>query len=179
MTQIPSFREDHISQIPALQLLQNLGYSYLTPEEALQLRGGKTTSVLLETVLETQLRTLNSIRYKGQQHLYTENNIQAGIQALKNVPLQEGLISANEAVYNLLTLGHALEQTIAGDKKSYTLQYINWQEWHKNVFHVTEEFAVQRAGSHEHYRPDLVLFGGDNVTAWAAKDRCGSKCNAA
>lgn len=158
MTQIPSFREDHISQIPALQLLQNLGYSYLTPEEALQLRGGKTTSVLLETVLETQLRTLNSIRYKGQQHLYTENNIQAGIQALKNVPLQEGLISANEAVYNLLTLGHALEQTIAGDKKSYTLQYINWQEWHKNVFHVTEEFAVQRAGSHEHYRPDLVLF---------------------
>ena len=43
---IPSFQEDHISQIPALQFLQNLGYTYLTPEEALQLRGGKTTAVL-------------------------------------------------------------------------------------------------------------------------------------
>jgi type I restriction enzyme R subunit len=44
----PSFKEDHISQIPALQLLQNLGYQYLTPEEALQLRGNKTTNVLLD-----------------------------------------------------------------------------------------------------------------------------------
>lgn len=34
----PSFKEDHISQIPALQLLQKLGGQYLTPEEALQLR---------------------------------------------------------------------------------------------------------------------------------------------
>ena len=27
-----SFKEDHISQIPALQLLQKLGYTYLTPD---------------------------------------------------------------------------------------------------------------------------------------------------
>jgi type I restriction enzyme R subunit len=47
----PSFKEDHISLIPALQLLQKLGYQYLTPEEALQLRGNKTTNVLLEDVL--------------------------------------------------------------------------------------------------------------------------------
>jgi type I restriction enzyme R subunit len=154
----PSFQEDHISQIPALQFLQNLGYQYLSPEEALQLRGGKTASVLLEGVLETQLPNINSIQYKGQQYAYTPSNIQAGINALKDVPLQEGLIAANETVYNLLTMGKALEQTIDGDKKSYTLQYINWTDWSKNVFHVTEEFAVQRAGSHEHYRPDLVLF---------------------
>jgi hypothetical protein len=30
----PSFKEDHISQIPALQLLQNIGHAYLNPEEA-------------------------------------------------------------------------------------------------------------------------------------------------
>jgi len=155
---MPSFHEDHISQIPALQFLQNLGYTYLSPEEALQLRGGKTSSILLEGVLEAQLPKINSIQYKGKKHVYTDSNIQAGIQALKDVPLQEGLITANEAVYNLLTMGKALEQTIDGDKKSYTLQYINWGAWDKNVFHVTEEFAVQRAGSHEHYRPDLVLF---------------------
>lgn len=154
----PSFQEDHISQIPALQFLQNLGYTYLTPEEALQLRGGKTSSVLLEGVLEAQLPTINSIQYKGQKYAYSESNIQAGINALKDVPLQEGLIAANETMYNLLTMGKALEQTIDGDKKSYTLQYINWGAWDKNVFHVTEEFAVQRAGSHEHYRPDVVLF---------------------
>jgi len=39
----PSFKEDHISQIPALQILMKLGYTYLSPEEALQFRGNKTT----------------------------------------------------------------------------------------------------------------------------------------
>ena len=30
-----SFKEDHISQIPALLMLEKLGYTYLTPDEAL------------------------------------------------------------------------------------------------------------------------------------------------
>ena len=34
----PSFLEDHISQLPALQLLLKLGYTYLSPEEALAQR---------------------------------------------------------------------------------------------------------------------------------------------
>jgi hypothetical protein len=33
MMNTPSFQEDHISQVPALQLLQNLGYTYLRPQE--------------------------------------------------------------------------------------------------------------------------------------------------
>ena len=56
----PSFKEDHISQIPALQLLQKLGYTYLTPSEADLLRGGKTTNVLLDDILRKQLKEINS-----------------------------------------------------------------------------------------------------------------------
>ncbi|MCB0560716.1 MAG: hypothetical protein H6573_28325 [Lewinellaceae bacterium] len=52
----PSFQEGHISQLPALQFLQDLGFTYLSPEETLQLRGGKTSAVLLESMLEEQLR---------------------------------------------------------------------------------------------------------------------------
>lgn len=154
----PSFKEDHISQIPALQLLQKMGYTYLSPAEVADLRNGKTTTVLLESILRKQLQRINHIQYKGTRHNYTTSNIQSGIQALKEVPLQEGLIAANETLYNLLTLGRALEQTIEGDKKSYTLQYIDWKNWENNVFHVVEEFKLQRAGSHEHYIPDIVLF---------------------
>ena len=61
----PSFKEDHISQIPALQLLQKLGYQYLTPDEALQLRGGKTSNVLLEGILRKQLKEINRAPVKG------------------------------------------------------------------------------------------------------------------
>lgn len=42
----PSLQEDHVSRLPALQFLHNLGYIYLSPEEALQLRGGKTAAVI-------------------------------------------------------------------------------------------------------------------------------------
>ncbi len=55
---IPSFKEDHISQIPALQFLQKMGYEYLTPDEAIRLRGNKTTNVLLEDILRKQLKEI-------------------------------------------------------------------------------------------------------------------------
>lgn len=45
------FDEKHLSQIPALQVLINLCFTYLTPAEALAARGGKTGQVLLEDIL--------------------------------------------------------------------------------------------------------------------------------
>jgi type I restriction enzyme R subunit len=155
----PSFKEDHISQIPALQMLVNLGYNYLSPAEADRQRGGKTTNVLLEDVLRKQLKEINSIRVSASKtSIFTDENIERGILALKNLPMNEGYIAASERAYNLLTLGQALEQSVDGDKKSFTLQYIDWKNISNNVFHVTEEYSVMRSTSKEHYRPDLVLF---------------------
>lgn len=155
----PSFKEDHISQIPALQMLVNLGYIYLSPAEAERLRGGKRSNVLLEDVLRKQLKEINSIKVSATKtSIFTDENIERGILVLKNLPMNEGYIFACEKAYNLLTLGHALEQSIDGDKRSFTLQYIDWKNISNNVFHVTEEFSVIRSNSKEHYRPDLVLF---------------------
>jgi type I restriction enzyme R subunit len=155
----PSFKEDHISQIPALQMLVNLGYTYLSPAEADRQRGGKTSNVLLEDVLRKQLKEINSFRVSATKtSIFTDDNIERGILALKNLPMNEGYIAASEKAYNLLTLGQALEQSVDGDKKSFTLQYIDWKNISNNVFHVTEEFSVMRSTSKEHYRPDLVLF---------------------
>jgi type I restriction enzyme, R subunit len=156
----PSFKEDHISQIPALQMLVNLGYTYLSPAEADRQRGGKMTNVLLEDILRKQLREINSEKtISSTKTTYlSEANIDKGIQILKNLPMNEGYIAACEKAYNLLTLGQALEQSVDGDKKSFTLQYIDWKTFDNNVFHVSEEFSVMRSSSKDHYRPDLVLF---------------------
>jgi len=157
--QTPSFKEDHISQIPALQLLIKLGYTYLSPDEALQLRGNKTTNVILEDILRKQLKEINVRKVSStREMIFSDANIENGIQALKDMPMNEGYIAACEQAYNLLTLGKALEQSIDGDKKSFTLQYIDWQDIGNNVFHVTEEYSVMRSTSKEHYRPDIVLF---------------------
>lgn len=156
----PSFKEDHISQIPALQLLQKLGYTYLSPAEADKFRGGKTTNVLLEEILRKQLREINSsIKISSTKTTYiSEANIENGIRALKELPMNEGYISACETAYNLITLGKAFEQSFDADKKSVTLNYIDWKNIENNVFHVTEEYSVMRSKSKDHYRPDLVLF---------------------
>jgi len=151
------FNEKYLSQIPALQLLITLGYGYLTPEQALAARGGKPGQVLLEEVLRERLKKINRIQYKGQSYLFSEENIQTAIQRLKNVKY-DGLLKTNEAIYDLLTLGVALEQSIEGDSKSFTLNYIDWKNPANNVFHVTAEFPVERTRSVETCRPDIVLF---------------------
>ena len=154
-----SFKENNISQAPALELLAKMGYQYLSPEEAMAMRDNKTSNVLLEDILRQQLRNLNSIRIGSHSEArFSEQNIEKGVVALRNVPMDGGYLNANETVYNMLTLGKAFEQSIDGDKKSYTMRYIDWEHPEKNVFHVTEEFTVTRAGSNDTYRPDIVLF---------------------
>ncbi len=151
------FNEKYLSQIPALQLLINLGFEYLPPSKALAARQGKTGNILLEGILRDQIKRINRINYKGHEFLFSEENIQTAIQKLKNVKY-DGLLKTNEAVYDLITLGTALEQTIEGDSKSYNLNYIDWRVWENNVFHVLAEYSVERSRSTEIIRPDIVLF---------------------
>lgn len=151
------FNEKYLSQIPALQQLINLGYHYLTPEQALAERGGRTSNIIMEGILRKQLKKINRINYKGGEYLFSEENIQSAIQKLKNFKF-DGLQKTNEAIYDLITLGSAMEQTIEGDSKSFTLNYIDWKTPSNNSFHVVAEFSVERARSTETVRPDIVLF---------------------
>ncbi len=45
-----------------------------------------------------------------------------------------------------------------GSKKSFTIQYIDWNNIENNVFHVVEEFVVERMDGRGTVRPDIVLF---------------------
>ncbi len=155
--EVPSFKEDHISQIPALQLLIKMGYQYISPEDCLKERQGKTSNVLLENILEAQLQNINQFTFRGITRKFSNKNITAAIDALKNIPF-DGLIRTNEQIYDLLSLGKSFEEIIQGNFKSFNLNYINWENPHNNVFHVTEEFEVEKLKSHEHRRPDIVLF---------------------
>ncbi len=149
--------EKYLSQIPAVQLLVAMGYEYISPAEALRERQERTSNVLLENILRTQLKEINRIRYKGGEYLFSEENIQSAVQKLKNIKY-DGLLKTNEAIYDLLTLGAAMEQIIEGDSKSFNLNYIDWRNGERNRFHVTVEYSVERSRSTESARPDIVLF---------------------
>lgn len=149
--------EKHLSQLPAVQLLVAMGYEYISPAEALKERQSRTSNVLLENILRSQLKEINRIRYKSNEYLFSEENIQSAIQKLKNIKY-DGLLKTNEAIYDLITLGTAMEQTIEGDSKSFNLNYIDWRNIKRNRFHVTVEYSVERSRSTETARPDIALF---------------------
>lgn len=150
-----NYTEYNDSQKPALALLQKMGWQYLSPEEVFAARGEMFTNVLLDAILAKQLSKINAFDYKGASYKFSTGSIQGAINALKNVP-NEGLVQTNERVYDLITLGKSFNETVQGDRKAYTVNYIDWQHPENNVFHVTEEFEVE--GGKGKRRPDIVLF---------------------
>lgn len=70
----------------------------------------------------------------------------------------QSLLLTNEPFYELLPLGINLPKTIDGDRRSYSLRYLDGQHPERNVYHVAEEFVVERQGSHATRQPYLVLF---------------------
>jgi hypothetical protein len=89
------FQEIISSQLPALHLLSTWGYSYLTPTQALEARGGKRGLPVLTQVLEANLKRLNQISYKGKPFDFTPENIRKGVDALANLPFESHLTTAH------------------------------------------------------------------------------------
>ncbi|MGL6066190.1 MAG: type I restriction endonuclease subunit R [Cetobacterium sp.] len=152
----PLFKEEHISQIPAIELLMKLGYYYLSPEEVSEQREKSLGKVILKGILEEQLKKINSFNYKNEEYKFSEKSVKNAL-SLIDVGLENGLIKANENVYDLLMLGKNMEETVEGNKQSYQLYYIDWKNFENNIFHVVEEFEVLGETGQQR-RPDIVLF---------------------
>jgi len=126
-----------------LQLLQKLGYNYLSLDEALQAKGNKTTNVILEDVLRKQLKEINSEkRISSTKTTYISNaNIENGIRALKDLPMNEGYVAACEVAYNLITLGKAFEQSIMAIKKVLRYNTLIGKTWTTMCFMLRKNTA--------------------------------------
>lgn len=157
MMRSSSYDEQYISQQPALDVLQGLGYTPISPEQAEAMRGN-LHEVLLKPIVENKLKELNSYEYQGVTHKFSDANIQQAIRDLDE-PLTEGLIKANEKIYETLMLGRTYTESLPdGSRKSYTIQYVDWENIGNNIFHVVEEFSVERMDGRGTIRPDIVLF---------------------
>ena len=101
MANAPKFQEEYAAKIPAMTLLAGLGWSFLSPQEALALRGGKQDRVVLREVLRDVL-SKRTFQYAGKSYPLSENSIDNTISHLCSPALNEGLQHANEAIYNHL-----------------------------------------------------------------------------
>jgi len=151
--------EKHQSQVPALQLLVALGFTPLSQEEALRLRGGRLRNVVLDDVLADQLMRINRFTHRGREYSFDLEDAHEAMRRLKPTPdRMKGLRGTNQDIYDSLVLGTTITKSIDGDSKSYSFRYVDWDKPENNVFHVTAEFSVERTASSQTKRCDIVAF---------------------
>lgn len=157
MTPVPQTKEQFSAHIPALHLLSAMGWEYLSPSACLSLRSS-TSEVLLKPILIEFLRD-RRFEYKGEWYPLSNNAIDQIIRDISAPSLHEGLLAANERIYEKLTLGITVTEFMADGKKHQpTIALIDWQDYQANRFHVTEEMEILSAQGTHTRRPDVVCF---------------------
>ena len=152
-----AYLEINASQRPALALFEAMGYTYISPTDCDKQRGSRY-HVLLRDILRGQLRRLNRYAYAGAENEFSAANIERAMEDLDE-PLTDGLVRTSEKIYDALLLGKSYPETVGeGKMLSFNLRYIDWETPQNNMFHVTEEFAVDSQDRQHNARPDIVLF---------------------
>lgn len=152
-----AYLEINASQRPSLALFEAMGYTYISPADCDKQRGSRY-HVLLRDILRGQLRRLNRYAYAGAENEFSAANIERAMEDLDE-PLTDGLVRTSEKIYDALLLGKSYPETVGeGKMLSFNLRYIDWETPQNNMFHVTEEFAVDSRDRQHNARPDIVLF---------------------
>lgn len=157
-----SYDELNISQAPALEVLENMGYTVIRESESDYVYNELRDSLynpVLKPVLRDQLKMINSYNFKGDNHLFSDANIERAIQDI-DIPLTDGLLNTNEKIFDALLLGKSYEEKISDvdGSRSFNLYYIDFQNIENNVFHAIEEYSVEKETGDGTARPDIVLF---------------------
>lgn len=156
MRRAPDTREEAAAKLPALHVLMAMGWDYLSPKQALASRGSER-AVLLGDVLRVHL-TAHRFDYKGQRYPLSPSGIDQVMREVSATGLSEGLLAANKAIYQHLTLGITVTEFVDGHKTSVTVPLLNWADITTNSFHVTEELSVERPAGLGRFRPDIVCY---------------------
>jgi type I restriction enzyme R subunit len=146
MTRQQPWDELHLAENPAIELLQRLGYTYVTPE-ALEQERETLRDVVLTSRLSASLKKLNP--------WLSEGNLQKAVKAVTGIQAAS-LIEANQAVYEALTYGKSLEQDRGDGKKGQTVRFFDFDKPESNDFTVTRQYKIK--GTKKHIIPDVVAF---------------------
>ena len=143
-------------QFPLIRYAQEAGWEYLPPEEALRLRGGKKSGLVLGDLLISQLQKLNPgvVDRQGAEEVVK--------RLLRVSPSIEGNLEAWEYMKGLKTL------FIEAERRERNVRLLDPVNVGANTFHVTDEFPFE-SGNHR-IRADVVfLINGIPVIIVEAK----------
>ncbi|MBI5498011.1 MAG: type I restriction endonuclease subunit R [Deltaproteobacteria bacterium] len=138
------WNEANLSEHPAVQLLEELGYQYAPPED-LESERDSFKETVLPGRLMAALKRLNP--------WISDDTAQRAVRAVTGVP-STSLIEASERIHTLF-YGFSLEQEGKDGKRSRDVRFFDFENASNNEFIVTRQFKVQ--GARKHIIPDVVV----------------------
>jgi len=151
------FDEARQSQLPFVELLINMGYTYLPVAESMKQRRGDTSKFILKDIAFEALSRINEYEMNGDVLKFADKDIWEAVDELENIQY-EGLIDTSKNIFNLImptTGGKSVKVFSNGKSVSKSLKYIDFQNPENNSFHVAVEFE---ATGRSNIRPDIVVF---------------------
>jgi type I restriction enzyme R subunit len=137
--------EDAVEHV-AIELLEEQGYSYLTPEEW-EAERGDLSNVLLKGRLKIAIDKLNPT--------IPEEAREQALRVVSNLPSQN-LVENNEAFHRMLTDGIDVEYMSDHGVKGDKVWLIDFEKPTENDLIVCNQFTVIQNNTNK--RPDVVLF---------------------
>lgn len=151
------FDEAKQSQLPAVEMLVNLGWTYISRDEVLRERKGDTRNFILRDIAAAKLMELNSYEVDGTDYKFSEKDVLDAIDELEHLPY-EGLNDTAQKVYNMImptSGGKTIKVNAGGRIVSKNFRFIDFKNIENNAFHVTVEYE---ATGKDTIRPDIVCF---------------------
>ena len=152
-----NFDEARQSQLPFVELLLNMGYTYISVDDALRQRGGDTSNFILSDIAAQKLMEINSYEVDGVEYKFSEKDVRDAIDELEHIQY-EGLIDTAQKIYNMImptSGGKTIKINQGGKKISKNFRFIDFENIQNNAFHVSVEFV---ASGKQNIRPDIVCF---------------------
>lgn len=151
------FDEAKQSQLPAVEMLVKLDYTYLSREEVARMRGDDTGVFILTDIAAQKLMEINSYEAGGVEYKFTEKEVRDSITELERMQY-EGLIDTSQKIYNMVMPtagGKTIKVNVGGKSLSKNFRFIDFKHPERNAFHVAVEFTVT---GKQNIRPDIVCF---------------------
>ena len=137
-------------ELPALEQLQSLGWSYientkLSPDESDERNSFK--DVVLENRLAASIKRINP--------WINDGNLRKVVRDLTNIQ-SPNLIEANQSIWNTINQCVSVMQDLGKGNKGQTVRIIDFDNLENNEFLCTNQFKVK--GINQCIIPDIVLF---------------------
>jgi len=140
------WNEEHLSEIPAVQVLERLGWSYVAAEE-LEAERESQKEVVLGGRLKKEIKKLNP--------WISDDNANRAMRAVTGIQTAS-LLEANEKLYTTLTYGVSLEQDLGDGVKGRTVRFFDFEKPEHNEFLITRQLEVR--GARQRIIPDIVCY---------------------